>query len=83
MDKSIAKERRMKTTKVPDDYYECILWPEHIKYCSQYVNFFKNTNFSDKNLLILDGNKEFTHKSIASCILKWMNINIKNFDNNI
>ena len=74
LDKSIAKERRMKTTRVPEDYYDYILWPEHIKYCSQYVNFFKNKKYSDKNVLIIDGNKEYNPKSVALCILKWMNI---------
>ena len=74
LDKSIAKERRMKTTRVPEDYYDYILWPEHIKYCSQYVNFFKNKKYSDKNVLIIDGNKEYNQKSVALCILKWMNI---------
>ena len=37
LDKIIAKERRMKTTKVANDYYDEILWPEHIKYCSKYI----------------------------------------------
>ena len=27
----------MRTTAVPEDYYDYILWPEHIKYCSKYV----------------------------------------------
>ena len=40
LDKSIAKMRRMKTTRVPDDYYEDILWPEYIKNCSKYIDYF-------------------------------------------
>ena len=83
LDKSIAKERRMKTKSVPEDYYDCILWPEHIKYCSKYLNFFKNQKNSNKNILIIDGNKEFNQKSVALCILKWMNFSIKNVDNYI
>jgi len=83
LNKSIAKERRMRTTRVPEDYYDCILWPEHIKYCSQYVNFFKNKKFSDKNVLIIDGNKEYNEKAVALCILKWMNICKSSIDNYI
>ena len=79
LDKKIAKERRMKTTRVPEDYYEFILWPEHIKYCSKYVNFFKNQKNNNKNILIIDGNKEYNPVVIAICILKWVNA-IKNID---
>ena len=79
LDKKIAKERRMKTTRVPPDYYEFILWPEHIKYCSKYVNFFKNQKNNNKNILIIDGNKEYNPVVVAICILKWVNA-IKNID---
>ena len=79
LDKKIAKERRMKTTRVPEDYYEFILWPEHIKYCSKYVNFFKNQKNNNKNILIIDGNKEYNPVVVAICILKWVNA-IKNID---
>ena len=41
LDKNIAKGRRMKTTKVPNDYYDEILWPEYIKYSNKYIDFFK------------------------------------------
>ena len=47
--------RRMKTTSVPDDYYEEILWPEYIKNCSKYIDYFnqqKNNNFYNINLNI-------------------------------
>jgi uridine kinase len=81
LDKSKAKERRMRTTRVPDDYYECILWPEHIKYCSKYVNFLKNQKYwNKKEILILDGNKEYNNKNVALCILKWMNVYTNNLD---
>ena len=73
LDKSIAKERRMKTTPVPPDYYDFILWPEHIKYCSEYVTFFKNKKNDDKNILIIDGNKQYDSITVALCILKWIN----------
>jgi len=79
LNKSIAKERRMKTTPVPPDYYDFILWPEHIKYCSEYVNFFKNKKNSNKNILIIDGNKQYDPVSVALCILKWINA-FKRFD---
>lgn len=71
LNKSIAKERRMKTTTVPDDYYECILWPEHLKYCSKYIDFFKNRS-NKNNILIIDGNKKYNPNTVALCILKWI-----------
>ena len=83
LDKTKAKERRMKTTRVPDDYYDCILWPEHIKYCSKYVDFFKNLKNNNKKFLIINGNKEYDIKSVSLCILKWMNICSNNIDNYI
>ena len=73
LDKSIAKERRMKTTTVPEDYYDSILWPEHIKYCSKYFNFFKEKKNSNKNILIIDGNMQYDPKIVSLCILKWVN----------
>ena len=82
LDKYLAKERRMKTTTVPEDYYDCILWPEHIKYCSGYANFFKEKFNNNKNILIIDGNKQYPPKTISLCILKWINI-VKELDNNI
>ena len=72
LDKSTAKLRRMRTTTVPDDYYEYILWPEHIKYCSKYINFFRQKNEENKNILIIDGNKEYSPKGVAICILNWI-----------
>ena len=80
MDKSIAKERRMKTTTVPGDYYDYILWPEHIKYCSKYIEFLSEQKNKNKNVLIIDGNKEYNVKSVAICILKWINIYKKDLD---
>ena len=74
LDKSIAKMRRMKTTSVPDDYYEEILWPEYIKNCSKYIEYFNQQKNNNKNVLIIDGNKEYNIKNLAICILKWMNI---------
>ena len=88
LNKSIAKERRMKTTAVPDDYYEYILWPEHIKYCSKYINFFENRS-NKRNILILDGNRQYNPNIVASCILKWIgaykqsNNNINDFYNTL
>ena len=75
LDKNLAKIRRMKTTTVPEDYYEEILWPEHIKYCSKYIDFFiyqKNKN--NKNVFVIDGNKEYNLRTLSLCILKWMNV---------
>ena len=74
LDKAIAKERRMKTTKVGNDYYDEILWPEHIKYCTKYIQFFKYLKENNKNALIIDGNKLYGIKDMALCILKWINI---------
>ena len=74
LDKAIAKERRMKTTKVGNDYYDEILWPEHIKYCTKYIQFFKYLKENNKNILIIDGNKLYEIKDMALCILKWINI---------
>ena len=74
LDKAIAKERRMKTTKVGNDYYDEILWPEHIKYCTKYIQFFKYLKENNKNILIIDGNKLYGIKDMALCILKWINI---------
>ena len=59
LDKSIAKARRMKTTRVPPDYYDFILWPEHIKNCSEYVKFFEDKKKDNKSFLIIDGNKQY------------------------
>ena len=73
LDKAIAKERRMKTTKVGNDYYDEILWPEHIKYCTKYINYFKYLKENNKNILIIDGNKLYGIKDMALCILKWIN----------
>ena len=80
LDKSIAKERRMKTTKVGNDYYDEILWPEHIKYCTKYIQFFKYLKENNKNILIIDGNKQYDSKKVAICILKWIKV-LKNCDN--
>ena len=74
LDKIIAKERRMKTTKVCNDYYDEILWPEHIRYCSKYIQFFKYLKKNNKNILIIDGNKLYGIKDMALCILKWVKI---------
>ena len=73
LNKNIAKERRMKTTRVANDYYDEILWPEHIKYCKQYIDFFKYMKGNNKNILIIDGNKEFEIYRMALSILKWIN----------
>ena len=73
LNKSIAKERRMKSTTVPDDYYEYILWPEHIKYCSKYIDFFKNRS-NKNNILIIDGNKQYNPYNVAICVLKWIGV---------
>ena len=100
LDKNIAKERRMKTTKVANDYYDEILWPEHIKYCKNYltynrnkffinvylvifkcdiyfiinINFFKYLKENNKNILIIDGNKQYEITQMALSILKWINV---------
>ena len=83
LDKAIAKERRMTTKRVPEDYFDYILWPEHIKYCSEYINFLKFQKYYNKNVLIIDGNKEYNQKIIALCILKWMNIYINKISSDI
>ena len=80
LDKSIAKERRMKTTRVASDYYDFILWPEHIKNCSGYVDFFEDEMYDNKNVLIIDGNKQYDSKKVAICIFKWIKV-LKNCDN--
>ena len=80
LDKSIAKQRRMRTTAVPEDYYDYILWPEHIKYCSKYVEYFRNKS-NKNNILIIDGNKQYDPSTIASCILKWIGPNKHNNSN--
>ena len=75
LDKKLAKLRRMKTTTVPDDYYEEILWPEYIKNCSSYIEFLSFQKFkNNKNVLIIDGNKQYNPKDMALCILKWINV---------
>ena len=75
LDKKLAKIRRMKTTTVPEDYYEEILWPEHIKYCSKYIDLlFYQKNKNNKNVLVINGNKEYNLRTISLCILKWMNV---------
>ena len=74
LDKATVKMRRMKTTSVPDDYYEEILWPEYIKNCSKYIDYFNQQKNNNKNVLIIDGNIEYDIKNLAVCILKWMNI---------
>ena len=66
----------MKTTFVPPDYYDCILWPEHIKYCSKYANYFKNKN-NRNNILIIDGNRQYNPSLVAICILKWIGVHKK------
>ena len=65
--------RRMKTTRVPDDYYEDILWPEYIKNCSKYIDYFIYQKNNKKNVLVINGNKQYDIKKTAVCILKWMN----------
>ena len=74
LDKKIAKERRMKTTRVANDYYDEILWPHHIRYCTEYIQFFEYIKERNKNILIIDGNKEYEIKLMALCILKWLNV---------
>ena len=74
LEKSIAKMRRMKTTRVPDDYYEEILWPEYIKNCSRYIDYFIYQINNKKNVLVINGNKQYDIKKTAVCILKWMNV---------
>ena len=81
LDKSIAKARRMKTTRVPPDYYDFILWPEHIKNCSEYVKFFEDKKKDNKSFLIIDGNKQYDSKTVALCIFKWIKV-FKRYDNN-
>ena len=81
LDKSIAKMRRMKTTRVPEDYYEEILWPEYIKNCSKYINYFIEQKNKNKNILVIDGNEQYNINKISICILKW--INAINNDNQI
>ena len=50
LDKSIAKMRRMKTTFVPDDYYEEILWPEYIlKEGNIFIYFFEYKSIKKLN----------------------------------
>ena len=83
LDKSIAKARRMKTTRVPPDYYDFILWPEHIKNCSEYVKFFEDKKKDNKSFLIIDGNKEYPPKEVSICILKWIGALQKSDINNI
>ena len=70
----IIEERRMKTTKVANDYYDEILWPEHIKYCNSYLDFFKYLKENNKNILIIDGNKQYEITQMALSILKWINV---------
>ena len=74
LDKNIAKKRRMKTTKVANDYYDEILWPEHIKYCKKYIDFFKYLKENNRNILIIDGSKEYDIQEMALSILKWINV---------
>ncbi len=75
LEKKLAKIRRMKTTTVPDDYYEEILWPEHINNCWTYHDFLSNQKYKyKKEVLIIDGNKEYNPKSMALCILKWIGV---------
>ena len=74
LNKSIAKMRRMKTTSVPNDYYEEILWPEYIKNCSKYINYFINQKNQNKNVLVINGNKEYNIYKMAICILNWLKI---------
>ena len=75
LEKKLAKIRRMKTTTVPDDYYEEILWPEHINNCWTYQDFLSNQKYKyKKEVLIIDGNKEYNPKSMALCILKWIGV---------
>ena len=74
LDKKIAKERRMNTSTVYNDYYDYILWPEHIKYCSKYIDFFKAQKKNNKKILIIDGNKQYKPIFVAVSILKWINV---------
>ena len=84
LDKSLAKMRRMKTTTVPEDYYEEILWPEYIKNCSKYIDYFTyQNNINHKILLTIDGNEEYDIKETAKCVLKKLNIVNIEIDNNI
>ena len=86
LDKKLAKIRRMKTTTVPDDYFEEILWPEYIKNCSNYGEFLTFQKYKNgKKVLIIDGNKEYNPNIMALCILKWMNVfnDFKLIDQNI
>ena len=43
------------------------------------INFFKNKKNNNKNILIIDGNKEYSPTIVAICILKWIDV-IKNLD---
>ena len=70
----------MKTTRVASDYYDFILWPEHIKNCSGYVDFFEVEMYDNKNVLIIDGNKQYDSKKVAICIFKWIKV-LKSCDN--
>lgn len=75
LDKKLAKIRRMRTTTVPDDYYEDILWPEYIKNCSNYGEFLSDKKYNkNKDVLIIDGNRQYNPRSMALCILKWINV---------
>jgi uridine kinase len=74
LDKSIAKMRRMTTTYVENDYYEDILWPEYIKNCSKYIDYFIYQKNNKKNVLVINGNKQYGIKRMVICILKWMNV---------
>ena len=74
LDKAIAKKRRMLTTRIPEDYYEEILWPEYIKNCSKYIDYFINENNNNKNVLVINGNNEYDINKLSICILKWLNI---------
>ena len=45
-----------------------------IKNCSKYIDYFNQQKNNNKDVLIIDGNKEYDIKCLAICILKWMNI---------
>ena len=79
LDKKIAKIRRMKTTAVPEDYYEEILWPEYVKNCTKYIKLFQEQKLkNNKDVLVIDGNMEYNINKVATCILKWINVAIVN-----
>ena len=54
--KEICKERRMKTTRVPNSYFENILWPAYIKNNYHLAKWKKNKiDGLGNDLMVLDG----------------------------